>query len=113
MDVKALHSLVSDAIWRAEQVQEDGLGSAATEWATVSSLEERLASAIPVSASEGRIARRGAVRAAFKAGDHARGRSLAEHYIAEEGAPASLEEALREILEENTRAAADRSRRGA
>lgn len=72
-----------------------------------------LADAIPVSASEGRIARRGAVRAAFKAGDHERGQSLAERYIAEKGAPASLKEALREILDENTRAAAARSHRAA
>jgi hypothetical protein len=106
MDVDDLHLLVSDAIWRAEQVEERGPSSAASEWATVSSLEEKLAGALPVSAPEGRIARRGAVRAAFKAGDHARGRSLAERYMAEEGAPASLKEALREILDENTRAAA-------
>ncbi len=104
-NVDELHSRVSDAIWRAERAEEHGPGDATDEWADVSSLEEKLAGIIPVSASEGRIARRGAVRAAFKAGDYARAQSLADRYMAEKGAPAALREALQEILEENTRTA--------
>jgi hypothetical protein len=109
-NVDELHSRVSGAIWRAEQAEEHGPGDAADEWADVSSLEEKLASVIPVSAPEGRIARRGAVLAALKAGDYKRGQSLAELYLAEEGAPPSLRESLQEIVEENTRATATRSR---
>jgi hypothetical protein len=109
-NVDELHSRVSGAILRAERAEERGPGDAASEWADVSSLEEELAGVIPVSAPEGRVARRGAVRAALKAGDHERGHSLAELYMAEEGAPPSLREALQEIVEENTRATAIRSR---
>ena len=45
-NVDELHSRVSGAIWRAEQAEEHGLGSAAGEWAAVSSLEEKLAGII-------------------------------------------------------------------
>ena len=62
----------------------------------VSSLE-----AIPVSEPEGRIARRGAVRAALKAVDFSRAHTLADAYIADEVAPMSLKTALRKILEDD------------
>lgn len=62
----------------------------------VSSIE-----AIPVSEPEGRIARRGAVRAALKAGDFSRAHALADAYIAAEVAPNSLKTALRKILEDD------------
>ncbi len=75
--------------------------SAPLAWAEVSSLEEELATALPVSQPEGRIARRGAVRAALKALDHARAHTLAERYLAEKDAPKSLRMAIREILEED------------
>jgi hypothetical protein len=108
--VDELHSLVSGAIWRAEQAEVRGAGDAAEAWAEVSSLEEKLAHALPVSAAEGRSARRGAVRAAIKAGDYQRGQGLAECYMVERGAPASFTESLQEIVEENIRASAVRSR---
>jgi len=105
-----LNTLVSGAIWRAEQLEALGVRPASQAWAEVSSLEENLAKAIPVSESEGRIARRGAVRAALKAGDYARALALAEAYMAEQAAPKSLKAELREILEEDAQAIASRFR---
>jgi hypothetical protein len=106
VETDALNTLVSGAIWRAEQLEARGIRSALQAWAEVSSLEEELAKALPLSESEGRIARRGAVRAALKAGDYARAHTLAEGYIAEEAAPKSLKAALREILKEDSQAMA-------
>jgi len=106
----ALHSLVTSAIWRAEQLEEHGVSSALLAWAEVSSLEEELAAALPVSQPEGRIARRGAVRAALKARDFARAHTLAQRYLADEDAPKSLRTALRGMLDEETRALASRFR---
>ncbi len=54
-----------------------------------------------MSEPEGRIARRGAVHAALKAGDYARANALAESYTGEEAAPRSLKVALRKILDED------------
>jgi hypothetical protein len=77
----SLHALVTTAIWRAERLEEDVGGSARLAWAVVSSLEEELAALLPASQPEGRIARRGAVRAAQKAGDHTRAQALAQLYL--------------------------------
>jgi hypothetical protein len=108
VETDALNTLVSGAIWRAEQLEAHGIRHAAPAWAEVSSLEEELAKAFPVSESEGRIARRGAVRAALKSGDYAGAHALAEGYLAEEAAPRSLKVALRKILEEDAQAMASR-----
>jgi len=106
VETDALNTLVSGAIWRAEQLETHGIRPASQAWAEVSSLEEELAKALPVSESEGRIARRGAVRAALKAADYARAHALADGYLAEEAAPRSLKTALRKILEEDAQAMA-------
>ena len=60
--------------------------------------------ALPVSQPEGRIARRGAVRAALKARDYVRAHTLAELYSADEEASESLRTALLDMLEEDARA---------
>ena len=104
MENDTLNTLVSGAIWRVEQLEALGLRPASQAWAEVSSLEENLAKAIPVSESEGRIARRGAGRAALKAGDYARAQALADGYLADDGAPESLKTALCNILEEDAQA---------
>lgn len=109
MEAETLNALVSGAIWRAEQLERHGIHSSQA-WAEVSSVEEELAKALPLSESEGRIARRGAVRAALKAGDYARAQALAEGYAAEEAAPESLKAALRKILKEDARVMASRFR---
>jgi hypothetical protein len=108
VETDSLNTLVSGAIWRAEQLEAHGIRPVLQAWAEVSSLEEELAKALPVSESEGRIARRGAVRAALKAGDYARAHALAEAYVADETAPRSLKAALRKILEEDAQAVASR-----
>lgn len=110
MSTDLLNTLVTGAIWRAEHLEEQGIGSAPLAWAEVSALEEKLAKAIPGSQAEGRIARRGAVRAALKAKDFVRAQALAETYIAEEQATPALRTALRQLLEEDARTLADRFR---
>lgn len=108
MSTDLLNTLVTGAIWRAEQLEEQGIGSVPLAWAEVSSLEEELAKALPASQPEGRIARRGAVRAALKARDFARAQALAERYSAEKDATRALRAALRELLAEDARTLADR-----
>jgi hypothetical protein len=110
VEADVLNTLVSGAIWRAEQLEAHGIRPASQAWAEVSSLEEELAKAIPASESEGRIARRGAVRAALKAGDFSRANALTDRYVAEEASPRSLKTALRKILEEDAQAIVGRFR---
>lgn len=110
MDTDALNALVTGAIWRAEQLEEHAVGSARQAWAEVSLLEEELAAALPLSEPEGRVARRGAVRAALKAGDYSRAQALADRFTTEEDAPKALRTTLRKMLEEDTRALAGRFR---
>lgn len=87
MAVDALHALVSSAIWRAEQLDELGLDTASSAWSEVSTLEEELAKIIPAKDAEGRIARRGAVRAALKANNHVRVHELVDRYRNERWRP--------------------------
>ena len=108
MSTDLLNTLVTSAIWRAEQLEEHRVGSSPLAWAEVSSLEEELAKALPASQPEGRIARRGAVRAALKAGDFARAQALVERYAAEKEATPALRKALRQLLEEDARTLAER-----
>ena len=100
MEIDTLNVLVTGAIWRAEQLERNGMRAASQAWAEVSTLEEQLAKAIPISESEGRIARRGAVRAALKSGDYARAQALADAYYAEKGVPNTLKAALREMFDD-------------
>lgn len=108
VDADTLHTLVSSAIWRAEQLEDRGVSSAPLAWAEVSQLEEQLAGAFPLSEPEGKIARRGAVRAALKAGEYARARTLADRFSAEDGVPRALKVAFRKMLEEDAGAVAGR-----
>jgi hypothetical protein len=103
MHADALHTLVSSAIWRAEQLDEQGLETACSAWIEVSKWEEELAKIIPAKEAEGRIARRGAVRAALKAKEPARARELADRYAAEKGVPRALRTELRGMLEEDAK----------
>jgi hypothetical protein len=107
MDIDTLNTLVTGAIWRAEELESRGIPTSQA-WAEVSSIEEDLAKALPVSAGDGRIARRGAVRAALKSGDYKRAYTLADRYLDEENAPESLKTGLREIMEEYTQPIAGR-----
>lgn len=98
MTLDTLNSLVSGAIWRAEQLEELGLETARSAWSEVSRLEEELARQIPASAGEGRISRRGAVRAALKAGDLTRAQELVDRFVAQDSAPRTLRVELRKML---------------
>ena len=106
MEIEILNTLVTEAIWRAEELEALGIHPASLASKEVSALEEQLAKAFRVSEAQGRIARRGAVDAALKAGDYNRAQALADAYIAEEAAPMSLKTSLREILEEADQAMA-------
>jgi hypothetical protein len=107
VDTDILNTLVTEAIWRAEELE--GLGiHPASAWKEVSKLEEQLAKAFPVSEAQGRIARRGAVDAALKGGDYDRAQALADAYMTDEAALPSLKAALHEILDEADQAIANR-----
>ena len=99
LETNTLNTLVSGAIWRAEQL--DDIRPSSSAWADVASFEEELAKALPVSDPQGRIARRGAVSASLKAADFTRAHSLAERYLAEPSAPATFQAELRKILEDD------------
>jgi len=101
VELETLNSLVTGAIWRAEQLETRGISSAPQAWAEVSSLEEQLAKILGASESEGRIARRGAVRAALKARDYARAYALADAYASEKNTPSSVRTDLSKILKED------------
>ncbi len=103
MPSDALNALVTSAIWRAQQLEEHGIGSTSQAWAEVSFVEEELAKTLPISQGEGRIARRGAVRAALKADDYARAEELADSYASEKGATKALKDALKEMLAEDAK----------
>src|SRR5262249_39555252 len=78
--------------------------------AEVSALEEELAKILAISESEGRIARRGAVRAALKAGDFSRAYALVECYTSENNAPGTLKTELGKKLKEGDQAITRRFR---
>ena len=103
MSSEALNALVTSAIWRAQQLEAQGIGSASQAWDEVSSVEEELAKTFPISQGEGRIARRGAVRAALKAGNYTRAQELSDSYANEKGATKALKAALKEMLAEDAK----------
>jgi hypothetical protein len=110
VDADTLNSLVSSAIWRAEQLEGRGISAATQAWLEVSSVEGELAKVLPATESEGRIARRGAVRAALKAKDHCRAENLVKTYSDEDQAPETLKRELRKMLKEDDNAITARFR---
>ncbi len=110
MSNEGLNALVTSAIWRAQQLESLGIGSASQAWSEVSSVEEELAKSHPTSQGQGRIARRGAVRAALKAGDYARAQQLYDSYTSEKGATKALKDALKEILTQDAKEMENRFR---
>ncbi len=110
MNADTLNSLVTSAIWRAEQLEELGASTVSLAWAEVSVLEEELASMIPVTQPEGRIARRGAVRAALKSRDYSRVETLIGRYLEEDEVPEALRTAIGDMLAEDARELSERFR---
>ena len=102
MTVDTLHALVSSSIWRADQLDDLGLETACVAWMEVSKLEEELAKIIPAKETEGRIARRGAVRAALKAADLVRAQALVERF-AKDGASRALRTEFHTMLKEDAK----------
>jgi hypothetical protein len=100
---ESLNALVTSAIWRAQELESLGIGSASQAWSEVSSIEQELAKTHPTSQGQGRIARRGAVRAALKAGDYGRAQDLSDSYANERGATNTLKTALKEMLTQDAR----------
>jgi hypothetical protein len=97
MSMDELNERVTEAILRAEALEDQGASAEMRgAYLTVSFIEEEIAEATPPSGTEGAIARRGAVRAAIKAGVPARARDLAERYLAE-SSPLALAEEIRRM----------------
>ncbi len=87
MNLDTLYPLVTEAIRRAEALDELGAPGAQTAYRDVSILEEKIAGLLPVSNTEGLIARRGAVRAAISARDFQRAETLASQFVSDARMP--------------------------
>ncbi len=90
MDLETLYPLVTEAIRRAEVLEELKAPGGNSAYLDVSLLEERIARLLPASDAEGAIARRGAVSAAIAAQAFPRARELADRFVAEDGADHAL-----------------------
>jgi hypothetical protein len=96
VSIDDLYERVTEAILRAETLEDQGPSAEMrAAYLTVSFLEEEIAEATPPAGPEGVIARRGAVRAALKAGVPVRARDLAELYLATPAPPALVDEIRR------------------
>lgn len=82
MQLDILRTLVTGSIWKAQELEAMGL-PADSAWLEVSRIEEKLAEALPLASAEGRVARRGALRSALKAGDAVRAAQLAQRLFEE------------------------------
>jgi hypothetical protein len=100
MNIEFLYPLVSEAIRRAETLDDLRAPGARAAYLEVSLLEEKVAEVLPASDPEGALARRGAVRAAFAAGEFARAQQLIERFSAELGDDAELRGELRGLGEQ-------------
>lgn len=106
MDTELLYPLVSEAIRRAETLEDLGASGARSAYLDVSLLEEKVAEVLPASDPEGALARRGAVRAALAAKDLARARQLAERFLAEVGCDTKLRAEILRLMDRADRSAA-------
>jgi len=98
MDRDSLYLLVTEAIERAENLEDLGAPGARGAHLDVSLIEERIAALVLASEVEGAVARRGAVRHAVAAGAHSRANDLMIRFAAEDGAPVELQRELRELV---------------
>jgi hypothetical protein len=83
MSIDVLYPLVTEAIRRAEVLEDLRAPGARSAHLNVSLLEEKIAEALPASDPEGLLARRGAIRSALAAREPARAQQLVERYLAE------------------------------
>lgn len=108
MSAEVLYPLVTEAIRRAETLEDLGAPGASSAFLDVSLLEEKITEALPASHPEGALARRGAVRAALSARDLGRARLLVERFLAEGDLDSELEDALQELATQAERSTAAR-----
>jgi len=108
MSIEFLYSLITEAIRRAEVLEDLRAPGARSAHLDVSLLEEKIAEILPTSDPEGGLARRGAVRAALAARETARAQQLAERFLAEAGANEDLRADLLQLLEQAERSIANR-----
>lgn len=108
MSVELLYPLVTEAIRRAETLEDLQAPGARSAYLDVSLLEERIAELLPVSDPEGTLARRGAVRAALAARESARAQQLTERFLDEAGCDAELQADLLRLAEQAESSAAER-----
>lgn len=99
-----LYTKVSDAIYRAEGLEDVDPAAAAMAYFRVSVLEEEIAELLGPDDEEGAAARRGVLTAAMRAGQPTRASDFAARYLAEAGIPDHLRRDL-EALQEKANAA--------
>lgn len=99
MTLESLYPLVSEAIRRAEILDDLGAPGCGDAYADVSLIEERIAALVSPADPEGALARRGAVRSAMSAGDVRRARSLAERFVSEEDSTAELRQQIATLVD--------------
>jgi hypothetical protein len=108
MSVEFLYPLITEAIRRAEVLDDLRAPGARSAHLDVSLLEEKIAETLPASDPEGALARRGAVRAALAARELVRAQKLVERFLAEDGANEDLQADLLQLLEQAERSIANR-----
>ncbi len=108
MSVELLYPLLSEAIRRAETLEDLRAPGARSAYLDVSLLEERVTEILLASDPEGALARRGAVRAALAARELARAQQLAERFLAEAECDAELHADLLRLSEQAERSTAAR-----
>lgn len=108
MSVDLLYPLVTEAIRRAETLEDLDAPGTSAAFLDVSLLEEKIAETLPASEPEGALARRGAVRAALSAGELGRARLLVERFLAETDIDTELRNALQELATQAERSSAAR-----
>jgi len=100
MSLDILYPLITEAIRRAEVLDDLRAPGARRAYLDLSCLEEKVAELLPASNPEGALARRGAVRAALTAGDFTRAQHLVKRYLAEGEIDSELRFTLRRLLEQ-------------
>lgn len=100
MDLEILYPLITEAIRRAETLEDLRAPGVHAAYLDVSLLEEKVAEVLPACDPEGALARRGAVRAALAARELTRARELSDRFLTEAGTDAKLRTELRQLREQ-------------
>lgn len=108
MSIELLYPLITEAIRRAETLEDLRAPGARSAYLDVSLLEERIADLLPASNPEGALARRGAVRAALAAKDFVRAQQLYKRFLAEPGSNSESKEELLRLIEQSEHSTAIR-----